>query len=192
MNKNSEKLFFYDLETTGLNPARHGVHQISGIITINGEVKEKIDLKVRPNPKAAIEQPALDVGNVTREQILAYPKMDVVFSELTAILSKYVDKFNKQDKLHLVGYNIMGFDNDFFRGFWIQNGDKYFGSMFWSDSIDVMALASNEFRDSRSEMANFKLATVAEKCGIHVDETKLHDASYDIYLTMEIFKFVNI
>ena len=192
MNKNSEKLFFYDLETTGLNPARHGVHQISGIITINGEVKEKIDLKVRPNPKAAIEQPALDVGNVTREQILAYPKMDVVFSELTAILSKYVDKFNKQDKLHLVGYNIMGFDNDFFRGFWIQNGDKYFGSMFWSDSIDVMALASNEFRDSRSEMVNFKLATVAEKCGIHVDETKLHDASYDIYLTMEIFKFVNI
>ena len=192
MNKNSEKLFFYDLETTGLNPARHGVHQISGIITINGEVKEKIDLKVCPNPKAAIEQPALDVGNVTREQILAYPKMDVVFSELTAILSKYVDKFNKQDKLHLVGYNIMGFDNDFFRGFWIQNGDKYFGSMFWSDSIDVMALASNEFRDSRSEMANFKLATVAEKCGIHVDETKLHDASYDIYLTMEIFKFVNI
>lgn len=31
------KLFFYDLETTGLDCERHGIHQISGAIVIDGE-----------------------------------------------------------------------------------------------------------------------------------------------------------
>lgn len=34
------KLFFYDLETTGVNPGRNGIHQISGMIVVDGEVKE--------------------------------------------------------------------------------------------------------------------------------------------------------
>lgn len=29
------KLLFFDLETTGTNPARHGIHQISGIVEID-------------------------------------------------------------------------------------------------------------------------------------------------------------
>lgn len=45
------KLFFFDLETTGTNPARHGIHQISGEIVVDGETKESFDYHVRPNPK---------------------------------------------------------------------------------------------------------------------------------------------
>ena len=39
-------------------------------------------------------------------------------------------------------------------------------------------------------MENFQLKTVAKFLGVEVDETKLHDAEYDIYLTIEIFKIV--
>ena len=53
------KLFFYDLETTGTNPGRNGIHQISGQIVIDGEVKEEFDFHVAPNPKAVIEKEAL-------------------------------------------------------------------------------------------------------------------------------------
>lgn len=41
------KLFFYDLETTGVNPGRNGIHQISEMnictryITKNGELSKK-------------------------------------------------------------------------------------------------------------------------------------------------------
>lgn len=34
-----EKLFFYDLETTGVKYWQNGVHQISGAIVIDGEIK---------------------------------------------------------------------------------------------------------------------------------------------------------
>lgn len=42
------KLFLFDLETTGTDAVKNGVHQISGRIIINGEVKENFDFKVRP------------------------------------------------------------------------------------------------------------------------------------------------
>ena len=37
------KLCFVDLETTGLYPGKHGIHQISGAIVIDGVEKEKFD-----------------------------------------------------------------------------------------------------------------------------------------------------
>lgn len=39
-------------------------------------------------------------------------------------------------------------------------------------------------------MENFKLMTVAKAVGIEVDESRLHDAEYDIDLTYQIFKIV--
>lgn len=184
------KLVFFDLETTGTNPGKHGIHQISGQIVIDGVIKETFDFHVQPNPKALIEDEALKVGNVTREQILAYPPMQQVYQEFVAMLGKYVDKFNKKDKFFLVGYNNAAFDNQFLRGFFLQNGDVYFGSWFWANSIDVMVLASAYLATRRPDMENFKLSTVARTLGVDVQSESLHDAMYDIELTKAVFDIV--
>jgi DNA polymerase-3 subunit epsilon len=184
------KLLFFDLETTGVNPGKNGIHQISGEIVIDGNVKEQFDFKVQPNPKCIIEQEALDVAGVTKEQILAYPPMIEVYVKLTKMLAQYVDKFNKTDKFFLVGYNNASFDNQFLRGFFLQNGDQYFGSWFWSNSIDVMVLASQYLMNKRAGMENFKLATVAKELGINTDEGKLHSADFDVSLTKAIYECV--
>lgn len=184
------KLFFYDLETTGTNPGRHGIHQISGEIVIDGKSVETFDFKAQPNPKAQIEDAALAVGGVTREQIMAYPPMGQVYTQLVTMLAKYVNKYDKTDKFHLVGYNNRGFDDNFFRGFFLQNGDNYFGSWFWADSIDVLVLASTFLADRRADLPNFKLATVADFLGIDTTAGKLHDASFDIYVTKAVFDFI--
>lgn len=186
------KLLFFDLETTGTNPARNGIHQISGQIVIDGKKVEDFDFHVQPNPKAQIEEAALQVAGVTREQVLLYPAMGEVYAQFVAMLGKYVDKFNKKDKFFLVGYNNASFDNQFLRGFFLQNGDNYFGSWFWANSIDVMILASHHLAPRRQEMDNFKLATVAKFMGINVDDEALHDAFYDIYLTREIYKIIGV
>lgn len=184
------KLFFYDLETTGTNPAKHGIHQISGEIVINDVVKEQFNYKVQPNPKAEIVEEALAVGGITKEDVLTYPPMSDVYNELVNMLGKYVNKFDKYDKFHLVGFNNASFDNNFFRGFYLQNNDKYFGSWFWADSIDVMILASNYLKKERHKLTDFKLSTVAKYLGVNVEEDKLHDALYDIHLTKEVYNII--
>lgn len=184
------KLFFFDLETTGLNPSKNGIHQIAGEIVIDGISKEIFDFKVQPNPKCIIEQEALDVAGVTKEQILAYPPMIEVYVKFTKVLAQYVDKFNKIDKFFLVGYNNASFDNQFLRAFFLQNGDNYFGSWFWSNSIDVMVLASQYLIEQRNQMENFKLATIAKELGINTEEGKLHNATFDIKLTKAIYAII--
>lgn len=192
------KLFFYDLETTGTNFWQHGIHQISGCIEIDGEVKEYFDFKVQPNPAAKIEQTALDVAGVTLEQIQAYTPMKEVFSTFSLMLAKYVDKFNKKDKFYLVGFNNASFDNNFLRAWFVQNATdekskaygNYFGSWFWSNCLDVFVLATPHLFKVRPDMEDAKLKTVAKALGIVVDETRLHDAEYDIDITRQIYQKV--
>lgn len=45
------KLLFFDLETTGTNPGRNGIHQISGQVVIDGIVKESFDFHVSQTRK---------------------------------------------------------------------------------------------------------------------------------------------
>lgn len=181
------KLLFFDLETTGTNPAKNGIHQISGMIEIDGVVKEEFDYHVQPNPRAIIEDAALAVGGVTREQVMSYKPMNIIYDQFVKMLSKYVDKYDTKDKFFLVGYNNAAFDNQFLRGFFLQNGDKYFGSWFWANSIDVMVMATVALAARRAAMENFKLSTVAAAMGIEVKTDELHNAMYDIYLTRGIY-----
>lgn len=185
------KLFFYDIETTGVKFWKNGIHQISGAIEIDGEVKEKFNFKVKPVTGAIIEKEALEIGGVTEDQVMQYPDMNSVYSDIVKMLAKYVDKFNKKDKFHLVGYNINSFDNQFFRAFFTQCGDAYFGSWFWADSVDCYVLASKHFMNERSTFENFKQSTVAKRLGIEIDDKNLHDAEYDIWVCMEIYRCLN-
>lgn len=184
------KILFFDLETTGLMPNKHGIHQISGEITINGETKEKFNFNVKPNPKAEITDTALEIAGVTRELILTYPPMEEVYAKFIEMLDRYIDRFDKTDKFFLAGYNNASFDNNFLRGWFLQNGDKYFGSWFWSHPLDVMILATQHLMKERGKMLNFQLRTVAQTLGIVIEEEKLHDASYDVDLTKQIYNIV--
>lgn len=53
-----------------------------------------------------------------------------------------------------------------------------------------MVLASFVLRFERVELVDFKLKTVAAYFGIPVDESKLHDALYDIELTEVIYNII--
>jgi DNA polymerase-3 subunit epsilon len=181
---------FYDLETTGLKPNRHGIHQLAGLVEIDGEVVETFDLKVQPNPKAEVLVEALEIAGVTAEDLAGYMPMADGYRAFTDILGKYIDKFNRKDKAHLVGYNNRAFDDIFLRAWFDQNDDRFFGSWFYSDTLDALVLASQFLLDKRPEMPTFKQFRVAMTLGIEVDKTRLHDALYDVHLTRRIYHAV--
>ena len=181
------KKLFFDIETTGLDNKLNGIHQLAGCVEVDGEVKEYFNFKVAPHSKDVIDAEALKVSGVTKEQVLAYPKCEDIYNKFITILDKYCDRYNKKDKFFLVGYNNASFDNQFLRSWFLKNGDTYFGSWFWSNTLDVMVLATQKLLEKRVEMENFKLKTVASTFGITIDEQRLHDAQYDIDLTRYIY-----
>lgn len=182
------KLLFFDLETTGTDPQVNGVYEISGAIVIDRKVVEKFEFKVRPHKLTTIDPEAFKVRkDIDVKAIKKYPKPKKVHKLLEEILGKYVDKFDKKDKYFLAGYNNAKFDNEFLRSWFLDCEDKYYGSWFWSNPIDVMVLATWKLMDKRHNMVDFKLHTVAKEFGIKVNEKKLHSSLYDALLTYDIF-----
>ncbi len=181
---------YYDLETTGVDPRKNGIHQMSFLIEQDNELVRELNMKVRPRDNAIYEPEALKIGGVTEEAVREYPDMKRVYNKLILILAEYMDRYDRKDKAYLVGFNNRSFDDIFFRRFFEDNGDTYFGSWFWTDSLDVMVLASQYLIDRRTSMSSFKLKRVATELGLDVEEEKLHDAFYDVQLTRQIYRIV--
>lgn len=185
------KILFYDLETTGTKYWENGIYQIGGLICIDNEIKEEFNFKLKPFENKIIEDAALQVGGITKEILLTYVEPKEIYKNLVTTLNKYVDKFNKKDKFYLAGYNNASFDNQFFRQFFLDNGDKYFGSFFWSNTLDILILATQLLLNKRTIMPDFKLKSVASALDLTFDAEKLHDAIYDIKLTKMIYDKIN-
>lgn len=181
---------FYDLETTGTDVRKHSIHQIAGLIEVNGVVREKFNIYSRPHPKALFEEGALKACGKTKEELLSYQDMKQAHKEFKAILGKYIDPFDKKSKAWAVGFNNRYFDDVFLHAWFKQNGDEFIGSLLWVDTLDTMVLASQYLIERRHTMPSFKLHRVAKTLGLIVDDSKLHDASYDVTLTRQIYRIV--
>jgi len=182
------KILFYDLETTGLDPQKNAIRQLTSALMINGEIVEIFDMKIQPWAGAEISPEALAVSGVTMDDLKTFELPATAYTKFVVMLDKHCDRFNKKDKIFLCGYNNAAFDNGFLRAMFERNYNKYFGSYFWSSPLDVFVYASFKLRSVRHLMEDFKQGTVAKALGIEVDDSKLHDASYDLNILIEIYK----
>lgn len=186
------KLFFVDLETTGTDRDKHGIHQISGAIVIDGKLMEEFDYHVAPGPSALIDPVALRVCNVTFEQINNYPPMQEVFLLVSIMIHTYINIDDPNDRFFIVGYNSQKFDSGHLAKWFQVNGKlNVFKNAFWLGStLDVMILATAALADKRYLLPDVKQSTIARFLGIDVDEDKLHTSDYDIYLCRAIYHAV--
>ena len=183
------KICYIDVETSGLDKEKCALLQLSGAIIIGGKLQEEFDFFVKPFEDDAIDPEALEICGFTEEQITSDPTFrnpKDVHNDFTKLLGKYVNKYKKEDKFYLAGYNSHSFDHQFLRQFFLKCGDKYMGSWFFFPSIDIMLIAAYKLIGKRHLLENFKLMTVAKFLGIEVDEEKAHSAIYDIRITRQI------
>lgn len=198
------KIFYYDVETTGLDHRKSSIHQLSGAIEVDGVIVEEFDFKIKPldtgveNIMQAARwvkvyfnkehsPQALEMAGATLEELKERGREPKdVLNELLAIMAKYVNQYDKNDKLFLCGYNNRRFDDNVFRQWFSDLEYKWFGSWYWNDTLDALVLACYALIDERHMLSDFKLATVARHLGLEVDDSKLHDSMYDINLTRGI------
>jgi DNA polymerase III subunit epsilon len=180
------KLLYVDVETTGLACPQSGLIQLAGAIEVDGRLCERFDFHIRPFPGDGVTAEALTVNGKTYDEIAAYPTPEEVYRQFLALLGKYVDRYDRRDKFHLVAYNA-AFDSEHLRAWFIKNKDSYFGSWFFHPPLDVMGMAAVALMSSRANLADFRLSTVAGALGLAVDPERAHDAGYDVGLTIELF-----
>lgn len=177
------------METTGVEPRKHAIWQVAYIFEIDGKVELEASYQFSPHPKCHIDPKALEMSGLTEEEMRGQPKnYKGVYKQFVWDLSEFVQKFDKKDKFIFVGYNAH-FDESFVRKWFEMNGDKYFGSFFWSGRIDILSMAMEHLQSERPTMPNFQLGSVGDKLGIKPNGD-LHDALVDIRYTREVYHHI--
>jgi DNA polymerase-3 subunit epsilon len=176
------KVFWFDLETSGLDPAAHGIISLAYIVEIDGEEKEKGELRSNCKNKD-ITSSALEINGFTREEISEFPCPRDMFKKLIKTLSRYIDRFDPDDKFTAGGYNV-GFDLGFLRQLWLDCGDKYFGSYFSFGTIDPAQIVRFLAYFGYDFPTKLTLSSLAGSLDLKVK--KAHDALADIRLTKDV------
>lgn len=182
------KVMLIDTETTGLSAFKNDIHQLAGMVKIDGKVVERFNYKIRPFDFNNISPEALEVSGVTVEQLKEYPEPKSVHMVFCKMMEKYVDKFKKEDKFHLAGQNV-SFDAGFLSNFFKKCGDKYYGSWFNWDHIDLRAMSAILRYAGLLPVENLKLETLAKHFKLEFNG-KAHDAMADIEMTDEVLKLL--
>ena len=177
-----KKLFWCDCESTGFDPKINDIIQLAYIIEIDGKIEVEGEFKVQPFDYSTIEKSALEVNQITVEQLKTFTAPRTVHSSLISILDKFVNKYNKEDKFIPAGYNVK-FDMGMLENFFEKSNHKYFGSYFFRHSLDPMHFLSFLEYKGLIELENFKLVTVCKHFGIEFDE---HNALADVKATREL------
>ena len=180
------KRFYFDLETSGLDPKTNAILQLACIMEINGEIKDKLTLFIKPFKTDIVTQEAFEIHGLdpSEDRFISPQK---AFVELLKFLDKYINKYDTKDKAYLVGFNCIHFDVRFLYEFFVKNGSQYMYSYFYPETLDVMVLMGYACQGQRHKLGNSKLTTFAESLGIEI-EGNAHDAMYDTELTYRMFQ----
>jgi DNA polymerase-3 subunit epsilon len=182
-----KKVIYIDTETTGLDKVKHGLRELAYIVEIDGEEVESGLFKINPltyNKEVEIDPKALEISKKTLEDLTGdeYTDSRYCFSSLIELLDKYIDKFNKEDKFIINGYNT-SFDIGFIQEWFTDNNNKFYGAYFNYKDLDVFALVKYLKYLGYINTKNDKLETICNHFDIDI---AAHNALDDIKATKKL------
>jgi len=194
-----KKVIWIDTETTGLNSkaGKGGVPlkqtscivNIAGIVEIDGKARQKFNFYCQPINWKAVDPEALEINKITLEQLKTYPKPQLTYKKLLKIFSKYIDKYNKDDKFYFGGWNT-SFDMDMLNNFFQKMGDPYLGSWIkMSGQVDGLKLASYLGYKGFYDLDSFALPKVCKQLEVSLKDA--HTALADIVATYKVTKKID-
>lgn len=185
------KVICTDTETTGVDVSKHGICTLAAIVYIDGKEVDCLELKFNPktyNRPVEINPQALEVNGLTEAELESFTPSATAFNDFIAFLEKYINRYDKNDKFEVMGYNSQ-FDTAFIRAWFLDNNHYYYGSYFKNYDLDVFALVKWRNYYEKWNLPNLKLGTVCSFFGVEL--TEAHTALADIRATVELERKLN-
>ena len=181
------KIIFIDTETGGINAEKSALIQLSGRIEVDGAEKEKFDFYIKPFENSEVNEKALEVQGRTLEELGTEKYIDesIIYKKFLEILDKYIDKYDKNDKFIVAGYNVK-FDIDILKALFERNNNKFLFSYFNSSMLDPLySVRLLQVAGMLPVLENNKLETWCKYFNI---ELKAHDSLQDITATKKLIE----
>lgn len=166
LNKYVSDYVVFDLETTGINPNRDAIIEISAIKVIGNQVAEEFSTLV--NPGRSIPKGATAVNGITDEMVADAPTVKEAIEHFLDFIGDSI----------LVGHNIHTFDMNFAYDAALQE----LGREIKNDYIDTLYLA----RQCLPQLSHHKLTDVSEYFCIETEGA--HRALCDCVMNQQCYE----
>ncbi len=195
-SKNTEQFFFYDLETTGVNPSQDRIVQFAGVFTdlnlnyLGDPIVSyvKIPDEVIPHPEA-ICTTGLDVATIQAEGVTEF---EILTSKLEPLLTR--------GNTCIIGFNSSNFDDNFLRHALYRNLYPAYEHEWKNGNSRMDLLAIFRFAHSirpdgiqwpigEEDRPSFSLVNLANANGFATHDA--HDAMADVRNTIDLAKLLN-
>jgi DNA polymerase III epsilon subunit-like protein len=182
-----KKVLYMDVETTGVEPGKHGIIQLAALMEIGGDVVDTFNMKFQPHEGAEINPDALKVTNTDPEELKTRTTSSDAYRSFLRWIDKHIGKYDKADKAYPAGYNV-NFDLSFLDAWFRHHGNKFgTGSYHNWKMLDPLSLFRLWDFQGQLSLPNYKLQTVCEHFGVQIDA---HDALSDIKATRELLQMI--
>ena len=175
-------ILYYDICTTGTDPAKHALVRITGVLEKDGVVLETVDLAIRPFAGDIPDAEFMRAHGLEKDRLIAYPKADDQLRAFAKALASHMGT----SKIQLCGWNTTERNDLFLRRWFEKSGFKNFQDFFFYPSIDTMLLCAVFFAGKREFLPNFLMRTVCGELGIAYDDGKAFDPSYRVSIIRQI------
>lgn len=182
-----KSLFFFDTETSGLDPSRHCILQIAWMIEKNGAVMIERVFDIIPPSDRDFNIQALECNGFTSEKMKKGISASLMF--------KYMHEDIKQavgggGPLIPCGHNVK-FDIDFLHSlacmynenWWLHFGDN--GYLELKKPVCTLAMSNYLNFTGKLNISKHKLESLCKEFNIHNDAA--HDALGDVRATRQVF-----
>ncbi len=190
------KILWCDLETTGVNFDTHDPVQIAGMVDIDGRIAAEFNITCQPLDKSTVSPQALQIQKRTMEDIMAYQLPWKAKAQLTAVLNRFCNKYDKGDKYIFAGQNCH-FDKSMLFSWFRRQGDPYMGSYLHGGTLDLATVVACMVACGRMDFPHlegkpsFKLEAVCKALGVELPGA--HDALVDIRATRTcVYKLLSL
>lgn len=179
------KILFLDTETGGVNPKESALIQLSGIVRIDKKDVEEFNFFIKPFEGSEVNPKALEVQGRTLKELDSekYKSEAETYFYFKKILDKYINKYDKEDKFIVAGYNVK-FDIEMLQALFKRQNDNYLFSYISSATIDPLpCIGFLQLCGILPVLENNKLETW---CNYFKIEFQAHDSLEDIKATKEL------
>lgn len=181
-----------DLETSGTNYTKHGTIQV-GLVAPNGEIFDSLvggwqwigDLDSDPlGVPVAWEETAAAVHGISKETLTGAPGRERVDERLVEFIKANSETTRVMNRIP-VGWNVAGFDMNFFR----KDFPKA-GKMLSYRSADLNSIIFGMLQQNKMADYNKIKDKVKKQAAEEMGETKWHDAAFDAQAGLIALKYL--
>jgi len=198
MSQNNPPSFYYliyDWETGGLDATKNACVELAMIAVRSDNFEElgRISTIIQPYGDFDYTEGALKANGITLEEIIEGEEIEYLVNQVIELANKA--KVNNRDgKAILVAHNA-DFDRNFTQQLFevtkkskempkiFAGKEDYYGN-FQPHAIDTIDLGRLKWHKNEGEVANYKLETLTQQCGI--DLVGAHRAINDVIATKDL------